>query len=258
MPELHRLRDGSNCTDRRLDRIPAFDQRSLSYRVNRALNDNQQTLITRSWKAPTGTTVLDQGQEGACVGFGVTNELLYYPVPVRGLDATFAREKIYWVAQREDPWPGGAYPTANPRYEGTSVLYGVKAAADLGYYTEYSWATAEKEMALGVGHLGPAIIGIDWTEDMFEPDATGFLHATGDKLGGHCILVTAVNIRSGYYTLHNSWGPDWGNHGDAKISRTDMAKLLDADGECCIITQRNQPPPVKKQADAAADAILPN
>jgi hypothetical protein len=142
-----------------------------NFPVQAALNAEQQTLVSKTWTAPDGTPVLDQGQEGACVGFGTTNELLWNPVPVPNLTAKFAREKIYWVAQRDDPWPGGAYPNASPRYEGTSVLYGIKAAADLGYYTEYRWATAEKEMALGVGTSAPRSSASTGTRACSSPTA---------------------------------------------------------------------------------------
>jgi papain like protease len=262
MPNQYTLKNGVSTYDRRLDRIPAFDQQSLSYPVQAALNDEQQTLISHTWTAPPGTPVLNQGVEGACVGMGITNELLFYPVAVPKLDETFAREKIYWVAQRDDPWPGGSYPSAVPRYEGTSVLYGIKAAADLGYYKEYRWATSEKELALGVGYLGPAIIGVDWYEGMFKPDSKGYVHPTGDKMGGHCTLLIGIeidkkNTKAGYYVLHNSWGKTWGTDGTAKIKRADMAKLLDDGGEAAIITQRTLPPPEKKKAAKKAEAILP-
>ena len=256
MPEEIVLKDGTTTLDRRLDRLPAFDRRMLSFPVQGALNAEQQKLVSRKWTAPPGTAVLDQGQEGACVGFGCANELLYYPVPVRGLDAEFARQKIYWVAQEADPWPGGSYPGASPRYEGTSVLFGVKAVADLGYYQEYRWATSERELALGVGYLGPAIIGVDWYAGMFAPGSDGYIRVTGQKMGGHCCLIIGVNIKSGYYTIRNSWGPTWGDNGNAKISRADMAKLLADNGEACIITQRTLPPPVKKTAEQRASAII--
>jgi hypothetical protein len=81
MPQ-YTLKDGTSTFDRRLDRIPAFDQRSANFPVQAALNPQQQTLVSKTWTAPDGTPVLDQGQEGACVGFGTTNELLWNPVPV--------------------------------------------------------------------------------------------------------------------------------------------------------------------------------
>jgi hypothetical protein len=257
MPQ-YQLKNGATTLDIRLDRIPYFDHRSMDFRIGAALDDSQkQTLLTKLWEAPAGTPVLDQGQEGACTGFGTTNELLWNPVPVPGLDATFAREKVYWVAQEEDPWPGGAYPGATPRYEGTAVLYAIKAAADLGYYTEFRWGKTETEMAQGVSHLGPAVIGVDWYNNMFTPDAKGFVHPTGGVAGGHCLLVTGVNVEGGYYTLHNSWGPSWGDNGNCKIKRSDMAKLLRAQGECCIITGRSLPPPTKTEVAETAAEILP-
>ncbi len=250
------LRDGSTTKDRRLDRIPTFDRRSLDFPVQSALNREQQQLISKRWSTPPNTAVLDQGRQGACVGFGVTHELLFYPVPIRGVDAAFAREKIYWVAQEADPWPGGSYPGASPVYEGTSVLYGVKAAADLGYYKEYRWATSEAELALGVGYLGPAIIGVDWYEGMFDPDSSGFIRPTGDKAGGHCCLIIGINVKSGYYTIRNSWGPTWGDSGNCKIKREDMAKLIGDNGEACIVTQRTVPAPAKKTVAELADDII--
>jgi hypothetical protein len=236
---MPRLRDGSYVEDRVLDRIPEFHPASLNFPVCAALSSEQQkTPKTTTWTIPAGSPILDQGQEGACVGFGITNELRFNPVPIPGLDATFARQRIYWPAQQGDPWPGGSYPGATPVYEGTSVHAGIQVGVDLGYYTEFRWAFSEPEMMLGVGYLGPAVIGINWYSGMYRPNAKGFLTVTGDKVGGHCILVKAVNVRSGYYTVYNSWGPTWGDKGCAKISRSDMAKLLDQDGECCLITGR--------------------
>jgi hypothetical protein len=61
---------------------------------------------------------LDQGKEGACVGFAWSHELAAYPVRVE-VDDEFARSKIYAEAQKIDEWPGEAY-------HGTSVLAGAK------------------------------------------------------------------------------------------------------------------------------------
>lgn len=236
MPEL---KDGSRVEDIRLDRIPEFHEASRAFPICAALSPEQQkNPVTKTWPIPSGSEVLDQGREGACVGFGITNELRHSPVPIRGLDALFARQRIYWVAQMGDPWPGGSYPGAAPFYEGTSVHSGIQVAVDLGFYGEYRWAFSEEEMMLGVGHLGPVVIGVNWYEGMARTSSQGFIRPTGRKLGGHCTLVKAVNVRSGYYTIYNSWGPTWGNGGTAKITREDMATLLQQDGESCLITGR--------------------
>lgn len=232
------LRDGTSVEDPRLDRLEDFNPGTLNYPLCAVLTDVQQEPCTKRWYPPPGTVPLDQGVEGACVGAGIANDLRFYPVAVRGIDMTYAREQLYWPAQRGDQWDGGAYPDANPRYDGTSVHAGMQVAAALGHYGEYRWAKTEPEMALGVSHVGPAIIGVNWYPGMFKPNAQGFVSVTGTKAGGHCILVVGINIRGGYYTLYNSWGPAWGNNGTAKITRTDMARLLAENGECCLVTER--------------------
>lgn len=238
---MPRMRNGTTVTDPRLDRLNQVDERNCAYPSRALLTAAQQAPFTRLWTTLTGAPVLDQGREGACTGFGVTNELRFYPKCVRGLDDVFARETIYWNAQRNDPWPGGAYPGASPLYEGTSVLAAVKQAQTLGYYREYRWAFTEDDLALSVSHLGPVILGVDWWTGMMHPDTSGALHRTGQVEGGHCVLVIGINTTSSYYTIYNSWGPTWGRTGKARITRTDMAALLAANGDACVITARSTP-----------------
>jgi len=240
------LRDGSQVEDPRLDLLREYDERDDLYGVMEVIG-GQGEPVTVAWPFPEGAEVLNQGKEGACVGFGCCNELRCHPVPVLGLDATFARESIYWPAQRDDPWPGGAFPGAQPFYEGTSVRAGVKQLVRMGYVGEYRWAKSEAEMALAIS-VGPIIIGVDWYQGMYRPNSLGYLRPTGAKVGGHCCLVTGLKVTNkatgtGYYTIYNSWGPNWGNKGTARISRADMRKLIDSGrGDACLITQRFNPP----------------
>ncbi len=249
------LRDGSTVEDPRFDRIPEPDERDRLFSVMDIVG-GQEHPVSVDWEFPPGTPVLDQGREGACVGYGCANELRCNPVPVLGLDGTWAREQLYWPAQRDDPWPGGSYPGAQPQYEGTSVRAGVKRLAQLGYVGEYRWAKNEEEMALAIS-AGPIIIGVDWYRGMTRPDAKGYLNATGAKIGGHCCLVIGLKVTapatgplkpatnrpgSGYYTIYNSWGPNWGTNGTARIRRGVMAKLIADGGEACLITERFNPP----------------
>lgn len=239
-----RLKNGATVADPRLDRLVQFDEASRAFPVTAKLPRAVRRAgpATRMWRLGPNEPVLDQGSEGACVGFGVTNELRFNPVAVRGLDDVFARERIYWVAQRDyDAWTGGAYPGAKPFYEGTSVLAGLKAAQAAGYVSEYRWAFGEADLALATSYIGPCVLGLKWWTGMFGPDRHGFLRPTGQVEGGHCVLCIGLNMRSGYYTIYNSWGPDWGRKGKAKISRVDMAALLADEGEAAIITGRTRP-----------------
>ncbi len=232
------LKGGFVASDPRLGRLPDFDERSCEYPVT-ALLTTRQLQVPRSYTWAVGQW-LNQGVEGACVGFSVSHELAARPAPVTGLSDQFARE-LYWDAQRIDPWEGGAYPGATPVYEGSSVLAGLKAATAKGYYSGYRWAFSEEDLFSAIGYRGPAVLGVNWHEGMFTPDAKGFIRPTGPIRGGHAILAHGVSLtEGGFYKLWNSWGPTWGQSGTAKISRTDMATLLHAGGEAAIPTRKTR------------------
>lgn len=246
------LRGGAQTEDVRLDRVyPGIEQHfpSLAYLAVKGTPLEQQPFRSYTWQV---NQWLDQGQEGRCVEFGLCAELLARPVPVPRtlIDDIIAGRRIYWPAQQEDAWPGGSYPGASPMYEGTSVLAGTKVCAALGYYSEYRWGLDVEDLARMVGYRGPSVIGVDWYEGMFNPDAAGWVHTTGSVAGGHCILVFAVKVvrrldgtvdydRS-YFRLWNSWGPDWGVRGTCMISWTDMAKLIAAEGEVMLPVRRRK------------------
>lgn len=232
---MKKIKNGVEVADLRLARIAQFDKRSRKYPVRTLVTGQEPRSYT--WSC---SKVLDQGSEGACVGFSVAHELIARPVAVTGITAKFAIEKIYWEAQKNDPWEGGAYPGARPRYEGTSVIEGIKAAQRLGYIEEYRWAFSLQDLILAVGYCGPAVLGLNWYEGMFEPHSCSYLHKTGSLAGGHAILCKGVNVKERTFLLHNSWGPSWGNKGCAKISWDEMEALLYEQGEAVIPTKRNK------------------
>jgi hypothetical protein len=168
----------------------------------------------------------------------MTHELAGRPVCVEGLDAVFAKQRVYWEAQKIDPWQGGSYPEADPTYEGTSVLAGVKVLRSLGYIKEFRWAFGLQDLIMAVGYKGPAVLGLPWYEGMFDVLPCGHIHVTGRQVGGHAILCKGVSVTNRTFTLHNSWGPGWGNGGDALISWDEMDRLLHEQGEAVIPTVR--------------------
>jgi len=228
------LKDGSQVKNRKLDRLVQFDERSRNFPV-RATIDPTRKPRSYTWRCDT---YLDQGAEGACVGFSMTHELAGRPVCVPDLDVAFAREKVYWEAQKIDEWAGGSYPGANPYYEGTSVLAGIKVLKKLGYIDEYRWAFGLDDLVLAVGYKGPAVLGVNWYEGMFDVLPCGHVHVTGQVAGGHAILCKGVSVTKRTFTLHNSWGSSWGNGGDALISWEEMDRLLHEAGEAVIPTVR--------------------
>ena len=132
-----KLKDGTEVQDPRLGRLVQFDERSRGFPI-RALVEGKP-LRSYTWRVGAW---LDQGAEGACVGFAFGHELYARPV-VTPVSAGYAREEIYWKAQRIDPWPGGMYPDATPQYEGTSILAGAQVCQSLGPFCGISlgvWA----------------------------------------------------------------------------------------------------------------------
>jgi hypothetical protein len=239
-PQAHRhepaeLKDGTVVQDRRLDRIPQFDARSLNFPV-RTLIPQAYPPRSYTWSVPVN---LNQGAEGACVGFGFAHELAARPASVPGMTNDFARQKIYWRAQQLDPWAGGAYPNANPFYEGTSVLAGAQVCTkELKLYGAYHWAFSLDDVIMALGYKGPVVLGVNWYEGMWDTDALGFIRVRGALVGGHCILAHAVDLRNKRVSLFNSWGKNWGIGGKAWISFADLDRLLKEQGEACVPTLR--------------------
>lgn len=208
-------------TQRTLDWNSRHDEASRDYAIVDLIDETKPR--TRIWET---SVTLDQGREGACTGFATAHDLNAAPDVTEDVSIVLAR-RIYGRAKQIDEWPG-------EDYDGSSVLAAMKAATEFGYYTEYRWAFGEDDLALALSHAGPAIAGIPWMTDMGQPDADGYLHATGNVEGGHAILVKGIDVERDAYLLHNSWGESWGDNGDAWISREDMRKLLADNGEAAI------------------------
>lgn len=214
--------------ERTFDRIHQFDPRSRMFSISSVVPRSPRSYTWRvdGW--------LDQGTEGACVGFAWSHEAMARPVVYPAMTNEAARN-VYRMAQKVDEWDGEAY-------EGTSVLAGAKIMKQLGFIGSYRWAFGLEDLKNAVGYAGPAVLGVNWYTSMFNPDGDGFLRVNGQLAGGHAILAHGVNVRGGYFKVHNSWGKGWGQNGEAKISFDDMDLLLRNQGEACVPMQRSWPP----------------
>lgn len=215
-------------TDRGLGRLVEFDERSRSYPIRPLLAAVAPRSYT--WGVPHTNTPLDQGREGACVGFAWCHEAAARPVVEQNITDVVARD-VYRSAQRIDQWPGEAY-------EGTSVLAGAKIMLERGYIREYRWCFDLNDVLTTVSRRGPVVLGINWYEDMFDPDENGYLHPRGLLAGGHAILCAGVSVKRRDVTLFNSWGPGWGNVGRARLTWDDLDRLLHESGEACVPLRR--------------------
>lgn len=191
-----------------------------------------------------GGPILDQGGEGACVGFGAAdaaNSLALVRWKVRGyggapadlLDAADALA-AYHRAQELDDVPGTGY-------DGTSVLAGMKAGQERQWWHSYWWSFSVRDTAQTLLQLGtPLVIGVPWFRAMMTPEPGGVVRVAGDFLDGHCVAVRGLRLTGPgglagpWFVVQNSYGPAWGDAGLGLIHHRDLAFLLTHDGEQAI------------------------
>ncbi len=220
-PLEFQLKGGYRTTDRRLDRIPQFEPKSLDYPVTATITATK--LRGYSWRPGENT---DQGREGACGGHGWTQELMARPRKIVVPNPDQYAYALYKEMQRNDRWPG-------EDYEGTSVIAGATVLRARGAITEYRWAFGLQDLLLALGYKGPAVLGIPWYDSMYRAPG-GTVKVSGQVVGGHCLLAYGVSVKNRTVLLRNSWGPDWGIGGNAAISWDDLERLLHENGEACI------------------------
>lgn len=198
-----------------------------------------------------GTPILDQGQEGACTGFGlatVANYLLRVRKRVPDTSPVSAR-MFYEMAKRYDEWPG-------ENYSGSSARGAMKGWYKHGVCTETEWPyklkgstdrrlTHERVVAATGRPLG-AYYRVNHKDIVAMHSAiaeTGVLYATASvhegwnevrsdgiirlkpgSIGGHAFAIVAYDAEGLW--IQNSWGPDWGKGGFCKVSYDDW--LLNA------------------------------
>jgi hypothetical protein len=233
MPDKIALKNSTFTDDVRMDRIVQFDERSRSFGIRELVGS--KPLRSYTWRCNAN---FDQGNDGACVAYSLAHELVARPAEVTGITDKWMVENVYWEAQRNDPWEGGSYPGANPFYHGTSILAGVKVLHKKGFFSEYRWGFGLNDVLNGVGHNGPAVIGVNWYEGMLYPDKSGMIRPTGPIVGGHAVLLRSVDVRRSRVTIRNSWGEWWGKNGDAYLSFEDLGRLLREQGEAVFLVKR--------------------
>ncbi len=234
---------------RTFDWTPRFDERSRGFAVGPVVG--AQPDVEKLWRAGV---LIDQGSEGACVGFGWTGEASASPAPDRGFTGREGNKyalSYYNRCKEIDEWAG-------VDYSGTSVLAGAKVGKERGHHREYRWCFGIDDVRKAVIAEGPVVLGIPWHQGMYQTTDHGLVTVKGRRVGGHCILVTGYNpnlrmvvdgkaerIRA--FRLRNSWGDGWGRldpstnrrNGNGWIRYDDLSRLLDG-GEACVPVRRRQ------------------
>ena len=137
--------------------------------------------------------------------------------------------ELYSIATRLDGI-AGEYP---PSDTGSSGLAVCKAGRKLGYLTAYHHAFGFQAMLLALQH-SPVIVGTEWTQGMFTPDAAGFIRPRGAIAGGHEYLILGCDMERQALIMLNSWSDRWGIHGRAYIRFSDFQMLLANQGDVTV------------------------
>jgi papain like protease len=170
---------------------------------------------------------LDQGQTGHCVGFGWAGWV--DALPVEGNYQNADGHAVYYECKVID-----GEPLAE---NGSYVRSGALALRNRGRLAAFGFAKTLTEIDEWINTQGPIVVGTSWTDDMFSPDANGFVKPTGGAAGGHCYLMLEKRDDEDAYVFQNSWGSGWGQNGRFKMKRSDFDGLLSDFGEVCCAAE---------------------
>lgn len=243
-------------------RIPPDFQHVSLYPLRMLIADPQHELIVppakteKSLGLPRWWKQHDQGQEGACVGFGcsamvsITNRWQRIQNTGKVMTYRYASRWLYIEAQLVDPW------SDTPPEEGTSVDAAAQILWTRGHrriqngktgpvmpehgIATYRWAQNHNEVRAAI-YSGLAVaIGVNWYNAFSAP----FMRAgerwidipTGNKVaGGHCVCLYRMSDRRQAFAVMNSWGasypPVW-------LGYSTLDRLLSEHGEAVVITDR--------------------
>jgi hypothetical protein len=237
-------RPASLTRTRTLDALPdTLDFRDLLYTPT--LVEVPTTVPLESYLL-AGVPILDQGQEGACTGFGlatVANFLHRVRRQEPDLESVSPR-MFYEMAKRYDEWPG-------EEYAGSSARGAMKGWHKHGVCREVDWpySTAgrvDRELtherairacdrplgayyrvnhkdivamhsALAETRILYATASVHEGWQQVGPD--GLIPFSPTSIGGHAFAIVAYD-RTGFW-IQNSWGSDWGRGGFCQISYDD-------------------------------------
>lgn len=173
---------------------------------------------------------LDQGTEGACVGFAITNLLNANPKPgVRGNKEAFDFYHRITVADRyEGDWRTGQ--------SGTSIRDGAKQAKSEGLFSGYAFTADVDVMLKWLMLKGPLYVGVPWYRSM-DKISQGYARIFKDSgiRGWHSISIDGYDLTTGDEYKDNLVYPNsWNHKQEFKLSVMGLRFLMSHPGAGAI------------------------
>ena len=185
--------------------------------------------------------ILDQGQEGACTGFGLAAVInLLNNQRLNEQDSRSSPRMLYEMAKKHDEWPG-------EDYAGSSCRGAIRGWKNMGVCKEKDWpydsnnpgeltinrAYAARSNTLGayyrlraeindyhaaLNEVGAIYLSAKVHSGWSNPKVSGgsdlaIITPSMKMIGGHAFAVVGYNSRG--FIVQNSWGPGWGSGGFA-------------------------------------------
>lgn len=135
------------------------------------------------------------------------------------------RGYVYDQAQQLDEF------SDTPPEGGTSARGACKALVTLGVVEEYRWLETVDEVVQAIFEHGPVAFGTNWYAQMYYGVKNGsVIHAAGDSVGGHEVLLDGVGLRRGMVRVQT-----WGIH--LWLPLEDLERLLGEQGDAVTVSE---------------------
>lgn len=207
------------------------------------------TNVEKSLTLPKWHENWDQGQEGACVGFGTSMMM-----SILNGGERYAARWLWQAAKNYDQIASTKQGDKN----GTTVSGACDVLRVIGHrplikgelgpetpsdgIITNSWATSTDQMRAAIDENLSISIGVNWYTNFDRPvySKTTGEYVIGDGSlgtvrGGHCVCIYGASDRRQAFALKNSWGK---NYPLVWITYDAMERLLNEDGEAALVTDK--------------------
>jgi hypothetical protein len=210
-----------------LGRTAEFDERSRNFAVAFGTTGIPNQVVHRVYGKR-----LNQRNVGACTGFagaGARNTAPNHHIGEQA-ETDAVGLAVYHRATELDDIPGTWEPDGSGEDTGSSGLAACKAMVEMGLFTRYEWCFGLQHLLVGLATRA-CMVGTNWYEGMFNPDARGIVTISGAIAGGHEYVFRGYNLKSQLLYGLNSWGSKWGIGGEFLMPFATADRLLKEDGD---------------------------
>ena len=187
-----------------------------------------------------GARILDQGEEGACTGFGLAAAINLLNSKKRDVQFSASPRMLYEMAKKHDEWPG-------EDYAGSSCRGAIRGWKNMGVCSEKNWpykADKPEELTIdrayearsntlgayyrlrpeindyhaALNEVGVIFVSANVHNGWFGPKTSkktelAVIKPSRTTEGGHAFAIVGYDDRG--FIVQNSWGESWGSGGFA-------------------------------------------